>query len=89
MVVEKPSGKRGQAWRVGLADGSILLRRAAETLPDRSVETRAVVEEALRLYPPLALIARVARNADKLAGTPIGRGAMIVIAPYVLHRHRL
>jgi len=53
------------------------------------VETRAVVDEALRLYPPLAAISRVARNSDELAGTPIRRGAMIVIAPYVLHRHRL
>jgi cytochrome P450 len=61
----------------------------AETLPDRLVETRAVIEEALRLYPPLAAISRVARRSDELAGTPIRRGAMIVIAPYVLHRHRL
>jgi cytochrome P450 len=50
---------------------------------------RLVVEEALRLYPPLAAINRVASSADELAGTPIRRGAMIVIAPYVLHRHRL
>ena len=61
----------------------------AETLPDRLVETRAVVEEALRLYPPLAAISRVALGADELAGAPIRRGTMIVIAPYVLHRHRL
>jgi cytochrome P450 len=59
-----------------------------ETLPDRLVETRAVVEEALRLYPPLAAISRVARSSDELAGAPIRRGTMIVIAPYVLHRHQ-
>jgi cytochrome P450 len=60
-----------------------------EGVLDRLVVTRAVVEEALRLYPPIAAISRVALNADELAGEPIGRGSLIVIAPYVLHRHRL
>jgi len=78
------------AWRERLAaEATRELDGPAETLPDRLVETRAVLDEALRLYPPLAAISRVARRADELAGTPIRRGAMIVIAPYVLHRHRL
>ena len=53
---------------------------------DRLVETRAVVEEAIRLYPPLAAISRQAIAADELAGEPIAAGTTIVIAPYVLHR---
>jgi cytochrome P450 len=57
-------------------------------LADRLVETRAVVDEAIRLYPPLAAISRAARGPDELAGQPIRRGTMVVIAPYVLHRHR-
>jgi cytochrome P450 len=57
-------------------------------LADRLVETRAVIEEAIRLYPPIAAISRVAIDADELAGQPIRRGSLIVIAPYVLHRHR-
>jgi cytochrome P450 len=60
---------------------------APETLPEHLVETRAVVEEALRLYPPLAAISRAARRSDELAGVAIRSGTMIVIAPYVLHRH--
>jgi len=55
---------------------------------DRLVETRAVIEEANRLYPPIGAISRQARAADKLAGRPIRRGTMVVIATYVLHRHR-
>ena len=55
---------------------------------DRLVETRALVEEANRLYPPLAAMSRVALGPDELAGRPIRRGTMVVIAPYVLHRHR-
>jgi cytochrome P450 len=57
-------------------------------LSDRLVETRAVIDEANRLYPPIAAISRAALGPDELAGEPIRRGTMVVIAPYVLHRHR-
>lgn len=55
---------------------------------DRLIETRAVIDEANRLYPPITAISRAAKGPDELAGEPIKRGTMIVIAPYVLHRHR-
>ncbi len=58
-------------------------------LADRLVETRAVIDEAARLYPPIAAISRVALDADELAGEKVKPGTMVVIAPYVLHRHRL
>jgi cytochrome P450 len=57
-------------------------------LADRLVETRAVIDEAARLYPPIAAISRVAIDADELAGERVKRGSLVVIAPYVLHRHR-
>jgi cytochrome P450 len=51
--------------------------------------TRMVIEETMRLYPPApALTGRVAREADEICGHPIGKGAEIVILPWVLHRHR-
>jgi cytochrome P450 len=53
------------------------------------VQTRAVVEEALRLYPPIIGITRTAMRRTELAGRRIERGTMIIISPYVLHRHRL
>jgi cytochrome P450 len=84
-VCAEPASTRRQTP----AEATRELDGPAETLLDRLVETRAVVEEALRLYPPLAAISRVARSSDELAATPIRRGAMVVIAPYVLHRHRL
>jgi cytochrome P450 len=56
---------------------------------DRLSKTRAVVEEALRLYPPLAAISRMARSSDELAGIRVDAGAIVVISPYVLHRHKL
>ena len=63
-------------------DGSI------EGLADRLVLTRAVIKEALQLYPPIAAISRVAKGPDELAGVAVRRGSMVVITPYVLHRHR-
>jgi cytochrome P450 len=53
------------------------------------VQTRAVVEEALRLYPPIIGITRTALRCTELAGRTIDRGTMVVISPYVVHRHRL
>src|SRR6185312_1354822 len=40
------------------------------------------------LYPPISAISRIALGPDTLAGTDIGAGTIVVIAPYVLHRHR-
>jgi len=57
-------------------------------LADRLVETRAVLDEANRLYPPITAISRAAGASDELAGQAIRAGTMIVIAPYVLQRHR-
>ena len=57
-------------------------------ITERLTETRAVIEEAMRLYPPIAAISRAAVGPDELAGVPIKRGTMVVVAPYVLHRHR-
>jgi cytochrome P450 len=59
-----------------------------DDVADSLVETRAVIDEANRLYPPIAAISRAALGADEIAGQRIKRGTMIVIAPYVLHRHR-
>ncbi len=50
--------------------------------------TRAVVSETLRLYPPAFTLARMARAPDRAGGVAVPRGAIILIAPWVLHRHR-
>ncbi|MEK9280528.1 MULTISPECIES: cytochrome P450 [unclassified Bradyrhizobium] len=54
---------------------------------DRQKFTRAVIEETMRLYPPAFLIARAARDKDDAAGVAIGKGDIIMIAPWLLHRH--
>lgn len=54
---------------------------------DRQKFTRAVIEETMRLYPPAFLVARAAREKDNAAGVEIGKGDIIMIAPWLLHRH--
>jgi unspecific monooxygenase len=49
--------------------------------------TRAVVDETMRLYPPAFLIARSASGPDQVAGMPVAKGDVILISPWLLHRH--
>jgi cytochrome P450 len=68
--------------------------RAIDLGPDGAAEaltklpyTKAVVSEALRLYPPAFALARMAIGPDRLCDIPVPRGALVMISPWVLHRH--
>lgn len=50
---------------------------------------RQVIDEALRLYPPVWLYSRKAIADDQVAGISIPAGADIFISPYFLHRNSL
>jgi cytochrome P450 len=52
------------------------------------VYTRAVLEEAMRLYPPVPFMSRAALAEDRIGTLRIPKGSLVTIAPYVLHRHR-
>src|SRR5215204_6449390 len=49
--------------------------------------TRAVIDETMRLYPPAFLIARAAAGPDTIAGMPVKKNDIVLIAPWLLHRH--
>src|SRR5450432_4118621 len=49
--------------------------------------TRMVVEESMRIYPPVHTIARQAMADDTLVGRRIPKGSTIMIVPWLLHRH--
>jgi len=51
--------------------------------------TRMVIEESMRLYPPVHTIAREALADDVLSGRRVPKGSSVLIVPWVLHRHRL
>ncbi len=69
-----------------VADEVVNIEIGADTLP-QLVRTRAVVSEAMRLYPPAFAIARVSREADQAGPTTIPARTLLIIAPWVLHRH--
>jgi cytochrome P450 len=60
------------------------------TLADlpRLVYTRAVVDETLRLYPPVWLVPRRAIGDDEIEGEPVRAGADVLLCIHSLHRHR-
>lgn len=49
--------------------------------------TRAVIEEAMRLYPPAGLFMRQALAADELSGMPVRRGQVAAVSPWIVHRN--
>lgn len=56
-----------------------------EDLP-RLVYTRMVLLEAMRLYPPVPAVTRVARAADEFDGVQIAAGSKVAIMPFVTQR---
>ena len=58
---------------------------AAENLP----LAKAVLEEAMRLYPPVAILSREAIADDVLAGRRVPAGTVVTVSPFLLHRHHL
>ena len=49
---------------------------------------RAVFRETLRLYPPITFMPRVALKPARIGGRTLRRGALVMIAPWTLHRHK-
>lgn len=49
--------------------------------------TTMVIQEAMRLYPPIWVMERRAITDDEIGGFHIPVGSSVVISPYVLHRN--
>ena len=67
---------------------SVLAGRVAtaEDIP-KLILTRQVIDEALRLYPPSAMLARTAREHDTVGGRQVLPGDTMFIPIYALHRN--
>jgi cytochrome P450 len=48
---------------------------------------RMVIEEAMRLYPPVPVMSRTAIGVDEVSGRHIPAGSQILIAPWLVHRN--
>jgi enediyne biosynthesis protein E7 len=49
--------------------------------------TTTVIQEAMRLYPPVWGLTRRSLKADEVGGYRVPAGADVMISPYTLHRH--
>lgn len=47
---------------------------------------RAVIEETLRLYPPVPILARQTKQADTIGDLPVEPASLVLIVPWLLHR---
>lgn len=50
------------------------------------VWAKAIIEETLRLYPPVPILGRQAKEADQISGIQIKPASLILIVPWLLHR---
>jgi cytochrome P450 len=49
--------------------------------------TRMIMDETLRLYSPVASLARDAIDDDEVDGYPVQAGSILTLTPYITHRH--
>lgn len=66
--------------------------RALDAMPEFSDMsklpfTRDVFRETLRLYPPVPMMVRQAKQRELFRGRKVPKGAQIVISPWHVHRH--
>jgi enediyne biosynthesis protein E7 len=54
---------------------------------ERLPYTLAVLQEALRLYPPAWILTRRTIGQDKLGGYDVPPGTDVFLSPFVIHRH--
>jgi cytochrome P450 len=57
-------------------------------LPDRLPLLHRILEESLRIYPPVPRFDREAIAADQLGDAEVAPGDIVSIWPWLLHRHR-
>jgi cytochrome P450 len=68
------------------AAGVLKGRAATADDVDRLPFVRQVVDEALRMYPPAALISRTAQVPDRICGREVRPGDTVMLPIYALHR---
>lgn len=50
--------------------------------------TRAIIDEAMRLYPPVPVLSRQALNQDSIRGKNIPAGSIMLVVPWLIQRHK-
>jgi cytochrome P450 len=67
-----------------------VLKGATPTFEDiqKLIYTRAVIDETLRLYPPVHVFSRQAIAEDEIMGKKVPAGSVVTVSSWLLHRHK-
>ncbi len=82
LLAEHPDAQDRVRDELAAQRGPVSLVARREELP----WTRAVIDEALRLFPPAWAISRRSLRADTLAGHDVPAGTLAIISPWLMHR---
>jgi len=55
---------------------------------EKLVYTRAILDETMRLYPPVPLLSRQALKDDEIRGRKVPAGSIMLVAPWLIQRHK-
>lgn len=75
--------KRMRAEALAALNTKIPIASALENLP----YTEAVLNEALRLFPPAWVLSRISLDYDEIGGYLIPPGSTLFLSPFITHRH--
>ena len=84
MLADAPAD---QAWLAEEASAVSIAPDTAYAAMAGLIRTRAVVNETLRLFPPAFTIVREAIKPDRAGEIDLPARSIVMIAPWVLHRH--
>jgi cytochrome P450 len=84
LLSEQP---QAQAWAAEEARAALTLSATGPEILERLVYLRWVLEEALRLYPPVIRIDREAVEDDEVGPLRIRKGDFVGVWPWIVHRH--
>jgi cytochrome P450 len=84
LLAEHPQVQAGVRAELADHDGEVSLLHHRDRLP----WTRAVIDEALRLYPPAWALSRRALSADVIHGLDVPAGTMVIVSPWLVHRRQ-
>jgi enediyne biosynthesis protein E7 len=81
--------KHPEVWERMHAEAVEVLGDRQPTFQDipRLRYTTQVIQEVMRLYPPVWILPRITREEDEIGGYHVPAGADVLICPYTLHRH--
>ena len=70
------------------ARSALAAGRDDAALTDRLPKLRLILEESMRIYPPVPRFDREALSADRLGEAEVEPGDIISIWPWIIHRHK-